>query len=155
MGKNKNKHHVNPSPAVELGKVILENLPGHREKAEKPACMQTEKVEQASLKKAHAGLEGKSRESAEWHDKLLRLGAEFVAGILALESVVGSGPNELAGRAVDVISDLLQKHPGGEKSRRLEVIFGRGVEVVRVLGLQPRGCLSSRSGCPRRCCHSG
>ena len=80
MSNNKNKDHKDhkgPSPAVKLGELVQVKAPRDKEKAGGPASTEKEKREQIPLEKVHAELEAKAKDAAEWHDKLLRLGAEF------------------------------------------------------------------------------
>ena len=80
MSNNKNKDHRDhkgPSPAVKVGELVQVKAPRDKEKAGGPASTEKEKREQIPLEKVHAELEAKAKDAAEWHDKLLRLGAEF------------------------------------------------------------------------------
>lgn len=71
MSKNKNK---DPSPAMKAGEVVREKAPSDKEKA--GGRSSTEK-EQTPLEKVPAELGAKAKDATEWHDQLLRLGAEF------------------------------------------------------------------------------
>jgi molecular chaperone GrpE len=62
---------------VKVGEVVREKAPSDKEKAEGLSSTEKEKREQTPLGKVHAELEAKAKDTAEWHDKLLRLGAEF------------------------------------------------------------------------------
>jgi molecular chaperone GrpE len=75
--KKDHKEHNPPSPPVKVGEIIREKAPSDKEKAGGPSSTQKEKREQPPLGKVHAELEAKAKDTAEWHDKLLRLGAEF------------------------------------------------------------------------------
>ena len=80
MSNHKNKDHKGPkgsSPAVKVGEVVQEKAPRDKEKAEGPASAGKEKTEQTPLGKVHAELEVRAKDTAEWQDNLLRLGAEF------------------------------------------------------------------------------
>jgi len=76
LSKDKNKDHKNTLPAVKVGEVVHEKAPRDKEKGEGSASEEKEKREEAPLK-VHAELEGKAKDAAEEHDKLLRLAAEF------------------------------------------------------------------------------
>ena len=75
--KKDHKDHKHPPPAVKEGEVVWEKAPNDKKKAEGPSSTEKEKREQTPLDKVHAELEAKTKDAAEWHDKLLRLGAEF------------------------------------------------------------------------------
>ncbi len=80
MSNNKNKDHKThkgPSPAVKVGELVQVKAPRDKEKAGGLASTEKEKREQIPLEKVDAELEAKAKDAAEWHDKLLRLGAEF------------------------------------------------------------------------------
>ena len=80
MSNNKEKDHKDhkpPSPPVKVGEVVREKAPSDKEKAEGPSSTEKEKREQTPLGQVHAEVEAKAKDTAEWHDKLLRLGAEF------------------------------------------------------------------------------
>jgi len=74
LSKNKNK---DPSSALKVGEVVREKAPSDKEKAEGRSSTEKEKKEQTFLEKVPAELGAKAKDATEWHDQLLRLGAEF------------------------------------------------------------------------------
>ncbi len=75
--KKDHKDHKHPSPAVKVGKGVLEKDSSYKEKVDEPSSTEKEMREQPPQEKVHAELDAKAKGAAERYDQLLRLAAEF------------------------------------------------------------------------------
>jgi len=145
LSNNKNK---DPSPAAKVREVVQEKSPRDKEKAEGSASTGKEKRERTPLKKVHAELEATAKDAPEWHDKWLRLAAEFENYKIRMQnekSAVMQFGNESLLKALLPILDNLERaidhgkkmNENGPLLQGIEIILRQFLTILERFGVKP------------------